>query len=126
MAPSICAAKNGINFEKSPVSIATPKVTAGLRAASGLPHATAANTPKTTAKAHPAAIASQPAPAALDLLSNTLATTPSPNRIRTAVPTNSPKHFAPILIFLSIGSHYATDSSQSKDRVTAFFQEPYM
>ena len=70
MAPSICATKKGINFEKSPVSIATPKVTAGLSAASGLPHAIAANTPITTAKAQPVAIVSQPAPSALDFLSN--------------------------------------------------------
>src|SRR5580698_6568787 len=104
IAPSICAARNGINFEKSPVSIATPKVTAGFKAGSGLPHAIAANTPETIPNAQPVEIVSQPAPSALDFLSSTLASTPSPKRTRTAVPTNSPKHFAPILISYPVQS----------------------
>src|SRR5208283_1619654 len=89
--------RNGQNFEKSRVEIAMAKVTAGLMYASGLPHAMAVKTPITTAKAQPAAMASHPAPSALERLRSTFATTPLPNRIRTAVPINSPKHFAVIV-----------------------------
>src|SRR5258705_10133251 len=53
IAPNICATTKGATLEKSPVFTATPRVTAGLRCASGLPHAIAVNTPVITAKAHP-------------------------------------------------------------------------
>src|SRR5215472_6352381 len=50
-------------------------------------------TPAMTANAQPLAITIQPAPSAFERLSKTFATTPSPNKINTSVPMNSPKHF---------------------------------
>src|ERR1035437_3745728 len=85
MAPSNCATAKGARSEKSPVFTAKPRVTAGLRCASGLPQAMAVNTPVITAKAHPAVIATQPAPSALLRLRSTLATAPLPIRMRTMV-----------------------------------------
>src|ERR1035437_860139 len=134
IAPNNCARAKGASFEKSPVLMATPKVTAGLRCASGLPQAMAVNTPVITAKAHPAVIASHPPPSALLRLSNMLATAPLPIRMRTIVPMNSPKNLD------AIGSSWlagtcektgwqaeapAPHYSQSNDRVTAFFQNAY-
>src|SRR5580704_11456823 len=54
----------------------------------------AVNTPAITAKAQPLVITIHPAPSALERFNNTFATTPSPSRISTSVPINSPKHFA--------------------------------
>src|SRR5678815_1452417 len=88
IAPSICAATYGARFEKSPDLTASPSVTAGLRCASGLPHAIAVNTPVITAKAHPAVIATHPAPSALLRLSSTLATTPSVSYTHLTLPTS--------------------------------------
>jgi hypothetical protein len=48
------------------------------------------NRPYITAKAHPAVITIQPEFSALDFLSETPATTPSPSNTSTAVPMNSP------------------------------------
>src|SRR6516162_6415189 len=76
--------------------MANPRVTAGLMKASRLPQAIAVNTPAITANAHPLVITIQPAPSAFERFSRTLATTPSPSRIKTSVPMNSPKHFASI------------------------------
>src|SRR5271165_3361647 len=70
--------------------MATPRVTAGLICALGLPQAIAVNTPHITAKAHPAVMTSQPEFSALDFLRRTAATTPSPSRMSTRVPMNSP------------------------------------
>src|SRR5215813_3185905 len=80
--------------------MANPNVTAGLRKASLLPQAIAANTPAITAKAHPAVITIQPDASPFDLFRSTQATTPSPRRIRISVPTNSPKKG--VIIFFSI------------------------
>ena len=122
IAPSICATTKGATLEKSPVLTATPSVTAGFRCASGLPHAIAVKTPVITAKAHPVVITIQPAPSALLRLSSTLATTPLPIRMRIIVPMNSPKNFDAIG---SLVCRRTCDHSQSNDRVTAFFQNPY-
>src|SRR5215469_16721408 len=59
--------------------------------ASLLPHTITVKTPAITASAQPVAMTIQPAFSAFDLLSSTLATTPSPSRIKTSVPMNSPK-----------------------------------
>src|SRR5215469_8068065 len=59
--------------------------------ASLLPHATATNTPANTANAQPVAITIQPLPSAFDRFRSTPATTPSPSKISTSVPANSPK-----------------------------------
>src|ERR1700758_4837734 len=58
--------------------------------ASGLPQAMAVKTPHITANAQPAVIAIQPEFSALDFLRRTPATTPSPSKMRTRVPINSP------------------------------------
>src|ERR1700722_8924475 len=97
-APRNCAAKKGKNFEKSPDTIAIPSVMAGFRWLSGLPQAVAVKLPAITANAQPAAMAIHPAPSALECRSETFATTPFPRRMRTRVPMNSPKNFAPILV----------------------------
>src|SRR5271154_5980231 len=65
-------------------------VTAGFRCAPGLPQAIAVKTPHITAKAHAEVMTIQPAFSAFVFLRSTLATTPSPSRIRTMVPRNSP------------------------------------
>jgi hypothetical protein len=69
--------------------------------ASLLPQAMAANTPPTTAKAQPAVITIQPLPSAFDRFKSTHATTPSPSKISTRVPTNSPRIGEVIIVFLS-------------------------
>src|SRR5215471_2476464 len=86
--------------------MATPKVTAGFKCAPGLPHAIAVNTPHITANAHPAVITIQPEFSALDFFSNTPATTPSPNRISTVVPMNSPNQGASMRVPPSSHDHY--------------------
>src|SRR5579862_6758473 len=58
--------------------------------APGLPHAIAVKMPATTARPHPVVITIHPAPSPFDFFSKTLATTPSPSRISTMVPMNSP------------------------------------
>ena len=71
-------------------AIAKPSVTAGFRCAP-LNCATA-NTPTMTAMAQPNVMTIQPLFCALDWLSKTAATTPSPSRISSAVPiTSAPK-----------------------------------
>src|SRR5881227_2359469 len=92
MAPSNCAGKYTGILLKSPVLTATPNVTAGLRCASGLPHAMAVKTPVITASAQPAVITIQPEPSPFDFRSSTLATTPLPIRMSTIVPMNSPRN----------------------------------
>src|SRR5437763_8994223 len=92
MAPSNCAVKYSGILLKSPVLTATPNVTAGLRCASGLPHAMAVKTPVITASAQPAVITIQPEPSPFDFRSSTLATTPLPIRMSTIVPMNSPRN----------------------------------
>src|SRR4051794_38471154 len=121
-----------MNFEKCPDETAKPSVTAGLRYASLLPHAIAVNTPAITAKAQPAVITIQPEPSAFDRFSTTLATTPSPSRINTRVPINSPRNGDAILVFLSCYLSFVSPpipildcwdgSSQSKVLLTARFQ----
>ena len=101
--------------------MAIPIVTAGFRCASALPHAIAVNTPVITANAHPAVIASHPAPSALLLLQQHVGNTPLPIRMRIIVPMNSPKN---------LDAHWSSlidplPYSQSNDRVTAFFQNAY-
>src|SRR5215475_4106398 len=54
-----------------------------------------------TAKAQPAVMTIQPEPSAFDRFNRTLATTPSPSRINTRVPMNSPRNGDAILFFLS-------------------------
>src|SRR5262250_2846437 len=123
-APATCETTYGASFANSPDSTAKPKVTAGLICASGLPHAIATNTPAITANAQPLVMTIQPAPSAFERLSKTFATTPSPNRINTSVPMNSPKHFAhmkhPFL------QHSPNQLTQSNERVTARFQRLYI
>src|SRR5438270_2701219 len=48
-------------------------------------------TAEKTARPHPAVMDSQPAPSAFERVSKTPPTTPFPKRMRTIVPTNSPK-----------------------------------
>ena len=82
------------------------------------------NTPAITANAQPLAITIQPAPSAFERLSKTFATTPSPNRINTNVPMNSPKHFTNMKHpFLQCNLDQLT---QSNERVTARFQRLYI
>src|SRR2546430_4492928 len=72
--------------------MANPRVTAGFRCASLLPHAIAVNTPAITATAHPVEITIHPLPSAFERFSSTAATTPSPSKIKIIVPRNSPSH----------------------------------
>jgi len=98
-----------------------------------LPQAIAANTPAITANAQPVVITIQPEPSAFERFKTTPATTPSPNKINTKVPINSPKNGEIIttfplfeisivrdyeLLFYWPGTLYA---AQLNDRVTAFF-----
>jgi len=55
-----------------------------------LPQRIAVKMPQSTAKHQPAVMASHPLPSALERLSSTPATTPSPRRMSTMVPRNSP------------------------------------
>src|SRR5207245_11465988 len=48
--------------------------------------------PANTASAHPVVITIQPPPSAIERVSNTAATTPSPSKIRIKVPRNSPSN----------------------------------
>jgi hypothetical protein len=73
-----------------------------LICAPGLPQAIAVKIPAVTPNPHPVAITIQPAPSAFDFFSKTLATTPSPNRIKTIVPMNSPNS-GPCIIISSSG-----------------------
>src|SRR5271167_3212334 len=70
--------------------MAKASVTAGLICASELPNATAVKIPQSTPNAQPAVITIHPPPSALERLSKTFATTPSPSRMSTSVPANSP------------------------------------
>src|SRR5271165_6743491 len=70
--------------------MARPRVTAGFRCAPGLPQAIAVKTPEITAIAQPVVMTIQPEFSAFDFFNNTPATTPSPIRINTSVPMNSP------------------------------------
>ena len=65
-------------------------VTAGLRCATPPVTATLERMPMRTAMAHANVMTIQPALWAFDLFRSTPATTPSPSRIRTAVPMTSP------------------------------------
>src|ERR1700736_5716266 len=89
-APKNCAAQNGPTVDQFPDNNADAKVTAGLICAAGLPHATAVQIPATTAIPHAVVITIQPEFSPLVFFSRTLATTPSPKRINTSVPMNSP------------------------------------
>src|SRR5215472_3066146 len=91
--------------------MAAAKVTAGLMCASGLPKATAVKMPHNTANAQPVVMTIQPAPSAFERFSSTLATTPSPNRISTSVPANSPTNGE----FMSprVSKAFGTDSRET-------------
>src|SRR5271156_4664378 len=89
-APSICAEIYGSNLEKSWVTRAEAKVTAGLMWASWLPQAKAVKIPAMAAKPHPVEMAIQPAPSALERLRTAPAMTPLPSVTKTMVPMNSP------------------------------------
>ena len=79
---------------------ANPNVTAGLRCAPL--NCPTAKTPTITPIAQPQVITIQPEFSALDLLSRTAATTPSPNRIRSAVPiASAPKMLKSFLLLTS-------------------------
>src|SRR6266571_6302093 len=91
-APRNCAAQNMATFDQFFESRATASVIAGLMCAPGLPHATAVQIPATTAIPHAVAITIQPEFSPFDFFRRTLATTPSPSRIRTKVPMNSPRN----------------------------------
>src|SRR6202789_4069606 len=89
--------------------------------------------PAITAKHQPAVITIHPEFSAFDRFSNTPATTPSPSRIIIMVPMNSPKNgdFNCLLLDLdapkspganTINQDRGWSSTQSKERVTAFFQ----
>src|SRR5215469_11835917 len=71
-----------------------------------------------TAKAHPAVITIHPEPSAFERLSSTPATTPSPSRIRTRVPMNSPKNGEVILVspldVLGNESEYCSTTCQAR------------
>src|SRR2546423_2655369 len=89
-APRNCAAQNGSTFDQFPDKTAAANVTAGFMWAAGLPDATAVQMPATTAIPHAVAITIQPEFSPLVLFNRTFATTPSPRRINTSVPMNSP------------------------------------
>src|SRR5215469_18476340 len=91
-APRTCALQNTPTFDQFFERIATAKVIAGLMCAPGLPQATAVHMPATTARPQAVAITIQPEFSPLDFLSRTFATTPSPSRIKTSVPMNSPRN----------------------------------
>src|SRR5262250_1255726 len=111
--------------------MANPRVTAGLMKASLLPQAMAANTPPTTAKAQPAVITIQPPPSAFDRFKSTHATTPSPSKISTRVPINSPRIGDDIIVFPlffetpALALRLATHAARPNDRVTAFLRDRY-
>src|SRR5918912_313751 len=83
-----------MSFGTSPHGVAptaaSPRVTAGLRCATPPVTARLATTPAKTAMAHAQVMTTHPAFCAFDCVNKTPATTPSPSRIRTAVPTTSP------------------------------------
>ena len=92
------------------------------------------STPQSTAKAQPAVMTIQPAFSALDCLRRTPATTPSPSRMTTRVPRNSPKKGDSMGTLSRVRkcayaarrdycvSYFEGSSSiQSKARPTAFF-----
>src|SRR5882724_11767102 len=91
-APRICAIQKRPTFDQFPDSSATVSVTAGLMWAPGLPKAMAVNIPATTAIPHPVVMAIHPEFSPFDFFSRTVATTPSPSKIRTSVPMNSPRN----------------------------------
>src|SRR3981189_1548245 len=88
----ICAPQNQPTFDQSLDRSATVNVIAGLIWAPGLPNAMAVNIAATTANPHPVAITIQPEFSPFDFFNNTLATTPSPSKISTSVPMNSPSN----------------------------------
>src|SRR3954453_19966951 len=73
-----------------PVMRTEATVNAGLKWASVSPIDIATATPEKTAKPQPAVMATHPAFSAFDFERRTPPTTPFPNRIKMAVPTNSP------------------------------------
>ena len=77
-------------------------MTAGLRCA--LLTGALTKTPTKTAIAHPKLMTIQPLPLPLVPLSRTLATTPSPNRISSIVPTSSAKK-ADVVMGIRFGCH---------------------
>src|SRR5690606_13326103 len=89
MAPSICATRYaGTSDHGNWPMLARPRVTAGCRWAPLM--SPTAYTPMATARAHPVVMTIQPAFWPLDRASRTLATTPSPSRMRIMVPMSSP------------------------------------
>src|SRR5271157_206748 len=95
-------------------------VMAGFRFAPELPKACATSTPHSTPRAHPVVTTIQPASAAYDLRSVTLAHTPLPSRIRTSVPRNSPNHTECILSLQKNGIFVRSGLSPSLDSTPAY------
>src|SRR5271170_5234410 len=105
--------------------------------APGLPNAMAVKMPATTAIPQAVVMTIQPEFSPFDFFRRTLATTPSPSRINTSVPINSPRN-GPCMVrglLLDFRNGVQTDavslpymlaygdSTQSNERVTAFFQK---
>src|SRR5215470_16727083 len=101
---------NDATWEKSPLRMAKPRVTAGFKWAPGLPQAMAVNTPLMTAIAQPAVMTIQPEFSAFDFFRRTPATTPSPRRIKTRVPMNSPSHGESIGVLRGIWQPFISHS----------------
>src|SRR3982074_2225456 len=79
-------------FDQSLDKTATVNVIAGLMWAPGLPNAMAVKMPATTAIPHPVVMTIHPEFSPFDFFRRTLATAPSPSKINTSVPMNSPKN----------------------------------